>query len=127
MIRDFGGVNRLFVLSFENDAYWRSYKRYFLPTVELEDYNNMIDQTVKKYYMKKFERLKLVKEIITQLVVCCITLIPKLLQDDSNKFKQTTSTRCWLESNTANQFYYKYRLSRTSDNVFYLKKQKKPF
>ena len=75
----FWGVNRLFVLSFENDAYWRSYKRYFLSNVELEDYNNMIDQTVKKYYMKKFERLKLVKEIITQLVVCCITIIPKLL------------------------------------------------
>ena len=30
----FQGVNRLFVLSFENYAHWRSHKRYFLPTVK---------------------------------------------------------------------------------------------
>ena len=39
----FQGVNKLFVLSFENDARRRSYKRYFLPTVEIKDYNVMID------------------------------------------------------------------------------------
>ena len=39
----FEGVNRLFVLSFEDDAHRRSYKRYFLPTVEIKDYNVMID------------------------------------------------------------------------------------
>ena len=36
-------MNRLFVLSFENDAHWRSYKQYFLPTVEIKDYSIMID------------------------------------------------------------------------------------
>ena len=30
----FQGVNRLFVLSFENYAHWRSHKRYFLPTLK---------------------------------------------------------------------------------------------
>ena len=39
----FQGVNRLFVLSFENDAHRKTYKRYFLPTVEIKDYNVMID------------------------------------------------------------------------------------
>ena len=39
----FQRANRLFVLSFENDAHRRSYKRYFLPTVEMKDYNVMID------------------------------------------------------------------------------------
>ena len=39
----FQGVNKLFVLSFENDAHRRSYKRYSLPTVEIKDYNVMID------------------------------------------------------------------------------------
>ena len=39
----FQGTNRLFVLSFENDAHQRSYKRYFLPTVEIKDCNVMID------------------------------------------------------------------------------------
>ena len=39
----FQGVNRLFVLSFENEAQRTSYKRYYLPTVEIKDYNVMID------------------------------------------------------------------------------------
>ena len=34
----FWGVNRLFVLSFENDANQRSYRRNLLPTVEIKDY-----------------------------------------------------------------------------------------
>ena len=32
------------VLSFENDAHRRNYKRCFLPTVEIKDYNVMIDE-----------------------------------------------------------------------------------
>ena len=39
----FQGVNRLFILSFENNAHQRSYKQYFLSTVEIENYNVMID------------------------------------------------------------------------------------
>ena len=39
----FQGVNRLFVLSFENDAHQGSYKRYFLPAVKVKDYNVMTD------------------------------------------------------------------------------------
>ena len=34
---NFVGVNRLFVLSFENNAQWTSYPQYFLLTVETED------------------------------------------------------------------------------------------
>ena len=44
----FQRVNRILVLSFENDAHRRSYKRYFLPTVEIKDYNVMI--CWKKYF-----------------------------------------------------------------------------
>ena len=40
---NFHGVNRLSVLSFENDAHWRSQKWYFLPTIEIKDYNVIID------------------------------------------------------------------------------------
>ena len=36
-------MNRLFVLSFEDINIRESYKRYFLPTVEIKDYNVMID------------------------------------------------------------------------------------
>ena len=49
----FQGVNRLFVLTFENDDHRTSDDRYYLPTVEIKDYNIMIngenffDQTIK--------------------------------------------------------------------------------
>ena len=39
----FQGVNRLFVLAFENDDQRISNKRYYLPNVEIKDYNVMID------------------------------------------------------------------------------------
>ena len=40
----FQGINGLFVLSFESDEHRRSYKRYFLPAVEIKGYNIMIDE-----------------------------------------------------------------------------------
>ena len=49
----FQGINRLFVLAFENDNYRRSDERYYLPTVEIKDYNivingeNFFDQPIK--------------------------------------------------------------------------------
>ena len=39
----FQGVNKPFVLPFEDEAQRISYKRYYLPTVEIKDYNVMID------------------------------------------------------------------------------------
>ena len=50
----FQGVNRLFVLKFEDDAQRTSNKRYYLPDVEVKDHNvtidgkNFFDQPVKK-------------------------------------------------------------------------------
>ena len=38
----FQGVNRLFVLAFENDAQRTSHSDYYLPNVEIKDYNIMI-------------------------------------------------------------------------------------
>ena len=49
----FQGVNRLFALAFENDAQRISKKRYYLPNIEIKDYNvmtygkNFSDQPVK--------------------------------------------------------------------------------
>ena len=49
----FQGVNRLFVLAFENDDYRSSTRRYNLPTVKIKDYNiiingeNFFDQPIK--------------------------------------------------------------------------------
>ena len=39
----FQGVNRLFVLAFENDEQRTSNKGYYIPNVEIKDYNVMID------------------------------------------------------------------------------------
>ena len=61
----FQGVNRLFVLAFENDNHRSSTRRYNLPTVEIKDYNIMIngenffDQPIKNN-----------KVMTIQLVVC---------------------------------------------------------
>ena len=41
--QSFQRVNRLFVLSFENEEDRKVYTRYFLPKVEIKDYNVMID------------------------------------------------------------------------------------
>ena len=49
----FQGINRLFVLAFENDNHRRSDERYYLPTVKIKDYNiviygeNFFDQPIK--------------------------------------------------------------------------------
>ena len=40
---NFQGVNRLFVLSFENENDGTSHSTYYLPKVEIKDYNVMID------------------------------------------------------------------------------------
>ena len=39
----FQGINRLFVLVSENDDHKISNKRYYIPNVEIKDYNIMID------------------------------------------------------------------------------------
>ena len=39
----FQGVNRLFVLAFENDDHRTSNNQYYLPTIEIKDYNIMIN------------------------------------------------------------------------------------
>ena len=39
----FQGVNRLFVLAFEDDAQRTSNKKYYLPNAEIKDYNVIIN------------------------------------------------------------------------------------
>ena len=39
----FQGINRLFILAFENDDQRTSNKGYYIPNVEIKDYNVMID------------------------------------------------------------------------------------
>ena len=74
----FQGVNRLFVLSFENENDRTSHSNFYLPKVEIKDYNVMadgkifFDQPINSNLkrMKMLEKLLLFKEMITPLVVC---------------------------------------------------------
>ena len=74
----FQGVNKLFVLAFENDAQRTSHSRYYIPNVEIKDYNikingeNFFDQPVKdnKVTYENIRKIATVKEMITQMVVC---------------------------------------------------------
>ena len=74
----FQGVNRLFVLAIGNDTQRTSNKKYYLPNLEIKDYNVMIDgknffdQPVKndKVTHENIRKFLLVKEMIAQLVAC---------------------------------------------------------
>ena len=76
--RSFQGVNRLFVLAFENENGRTSHSTYYLPKVEIKDYNVMIDgrnffdQPINSMNrnMKILEKLLLVKVMTIQLVAC---------------------------------------------------------
>ena len=54
----FQGVNRLYVLSFKNNAYQRSYRQYFLPTVTMKYYNDMVERKNVFYQVVKNDRRK---------------------------------------------------------------------
>ena len=74
----FQGVNRIFVLSFENEYGRTSHSTYYLPKVEIKDYNilidgrNFFDQPINSMtkHTKMLEEFLQVKGMITQLVVC---------------------------------------------------------
>ena len=74
---NFQGVNRLFVLLFNALDNRTGHSRYYLPTEKVKDYNviidgkNFFDQPIKSYikHMKTLEKLKLIKEMIIQLIV----------------------------------------------------------
>ena len=61
----FQGVNRRFVLAFENDAERTSNKRYHLPNVEIKDYNVMIDE--KNFFDQPVKNNKIIYENITKI------------------------------------------------------------
>ena len=60
----FQGVNRLFVLSFENEDQRKSHSTYYLPEVEIKDYNVMIDgksfldQPINSMAAKTYENIR---------------------------------------------------------------------
>ena len=68
MNSSYQGVNRLFVLSFEDKNVPESHKRYFLPTIEMKDHNVMItgrnffDQPVKNN-LRRYENIQNIETV----------------------------------------------------------------
>ena len=63
----FQGINRLFVLAFENDDQRTSNKRYYIPNVEIKDYNVMIDG--KNFFDQPVKNDKVTYENIRKITI----------------------------------------------------------
>ena len=63
----FQGVNRFFILAFENDDERISNKRYYIPKVEIKDYNVMIDE--KNFFDQPVKTDKVTYENIRKLAI----------------------------------------------------------
>ena len=63
----FQGVNRLFVLAFENDNHKISTRRYNLPTVEIKDYNIMINS--ENFFNQPIKNNKVIYENIRKIAI----------------------------------------------------------
>ena len=84
----FKGVNRLFVLAFENDTQRTSAKGYYLPTVQLKDYNIMINGET--FFDKPIKNNKVTYESIRRIATG---------QGDDY------TTACWLDYPYVNDTY----------------------
>ena len=92
----FQGVNRLFVLSFENEANRKLHSTYYLPKAEIKDYNVMIDgknffdQTINsmtKTYENILKNCYRSRGWLYNWLYFRLFLFQKSLQNDCNKFK----------------------------------------
>ena len=94
----FQGINRLFVLAFENDNHRTNDERYYLPTVQMKDYKIVING--EKFFDQQIKNNKVtydnIKKIATgqgdDYTTGCLLDYPYF--NDCSRFKQTTSTRC---------------------------------
>ena len=92
----FQGVNRLFVLAFEDDAQRTSNEKYYLPNVEIKDYNVMIDR--KNFFDQPIKNDKITYDSIRKIATghgddyttdCLLvyTYFKRLLQNHCSGFK----------------------------------------
>ena len=87
----FQGVNRLFVLAFEDDAQRASNKRYYIPNVKIKDYNVMIDG--KNLFGQPAKNDKVTYQNIRKITTGQDDYTTGF-KIDCSRFKQTTSSRC---------------------------------
>ena len=107
----FTKVNRLFVLSFENEEDRPYFSKYYVTKVEIKGFNVLIDGKsflmcqwkAKRKHKKKLWALA--KTMIKQLVIYWTVNTLQTLQTNCNRFKQTNSIRkSWFKA--TNWFYW---------------------
>ena len=69
----FQGVNRLFILAFENDTQRTSHSNYCLPNVEIKNYN--ITTTGENFFDQPIKNKKIILEKLIQVMVMTIQLV----------------------------------------------------
>ena len=130
----FQGVNRLFVLAFENDTQRISAKGYYLPNVEIKDYNIMIngenffDQPVKdnKVTCENIRKLATGKE--DDYTAGCLLDYPyfkdsyKVIALDLSKQQALDTDLEQISKLISQQIYIE---QATQESILLLKKQKK--
>ena len=130
----FQGVNRLFVLAFENDTQRISAKGYYLPNVEIKDYNIMIngenffDQPVKdnKVTCENIRKLATGKE--DDYTAGCLLDYPyfkdsyKVIALDLSKQQALDTDLEQISKLISQQIYIE---QATQESISLLKKQKK--
>ena len=90
----FQGINRLFILAFGNDANRKSNTRYYLPNVEIKDYNVMIVD--ENFFDQPVRNDKVTHDNVRKIVTgkgddyttgFLLDLFQKILQNDGYRFK----------------------------------------
>ena len=96
----FQGINRLFILAFENDTQRTSNKRYYIQNVEIKDYNVMIDG--KNVFDQPVKNDKVTYENIRKITTGqgddyatgCLLYYTYFKNITCYRFKYTASSRC---------------------------------
>ena len=92
----FQGINKIFALLFEDYVVGTDYRRDFLPTLEIKDYNIMIDgQKFFNHILKKWSKdiwkhsksYNLSKRWLHNWFCTKLSLFQRLLWDGSNRFR----------------------------------------
>ena len=98
----FQGVNRLFIFAFENDTQRTSHSGYYLPNVEIKNYNivingeNVFDQPIKNKKITYVNIRKIVTGYGDDYTTGCLLdyqYFIKTYKNDCGRFKQTKSIR----------------------------------
>ena len=102
--QSFQGVNRLFVLAFENVDQITSSKRYYTPNVEIKDYNVMIDG--KNFFGQSVRNDKVTYENIRKVAIVAMDLSKQQALDADPRAIQQINFTANLDRSGNTRFYF---------------------